>query len=388
MTVQFSRRKLFAAAAVGGLATCFNGAASAFEAAKKTKVAMIHVTDLFRPFADPDDHWDLACVFALAKRGDVELLAVAIDNPPLAEYDPDVQAVAQMNYLTGLSVPVIVGSPRRIAPDEVDRPENRAVLGGMRAILDILRKSPLPVIINILGSSRDVALAGKLEPSLFAEKCAGIYLNAGSGTPDEALASRLEYNVVLDTASYGEIFEIPCPVYWLPCFEVVPGPNGEPPVAGPYGTYYQFEQKEILPKLSARMRNYFAFVFQQGLPERPRQKAEEALRPNWWHYLEGPNDRDFLSRVGDLPRNMWCTGGFLHAAGLAVDSGGKFAPTGEIDSPLFTFDPVRVRCNAEGVTAWSPDPQSQNRFLFHVRDELKYRDAMTAAMRNLLMELP
>ena len=47
------------------------------------------------------------------------------------------------------------------------------------------------MVISILGSTRDVALAGKLEPQLLATKCAGIYLNAGSGTPDKAKAARL-----------------------------------------------------------------------------------------------------------------------------------------------------------------------------------------------------
>src|SRR5258705_13876458 len=30
---------------------------------------LVHVTDLFRPHDDPDDHWDLATVYALARRG-------------------------------------------------------------------------------------------------------------------------------------------------------------------------------------------------------------------------------------------------------------------------------------------------------------------------------
>jgi hypothetical protein len=379
---QFSRRHLLAGAA-GSVAACWTGAALGSDTVEKQKVPMIHVTDLFRPFADPDDHWDLACVYALALRGDVELIAVMIDSPPRPEYDPDVQAVAQMNYLSGASAPVIVGSPRRIEPQDVDRPENRAVLGGMRALLELLRQSPRPVVINILGSSRDVALAGKLEPKLFAEKCAAIYLNAGSGTPDKALAARLEYNVALDPASYRDIFSLPCRVYWMPCFEVVPGSN-EPHVAGPHGTYYQFAQKEIVPHLSPRLQNYFAFVFKQGLPERSRQKPADALTPNWWHYLEGPNDAEFLARVGDLPRNMWCTGGFLHAAGLGVDREGKLAPVAEIDAPVFGFDPVDVRCGADGITTWLPDAQSPRHYLFTMRDERRYGPAMTLAMRTLL----
>jgi hypothetical protein len=387
MMAQISRRG-FLAAAGGMAAACQAGTASAFKPPKKSKVAMLHVTDLFRPFADPDDHWDLACVYALALRGDVELLAIVIDYPPRKEYDPDVQAVAQMNYLTGLAVPVIVGSPRRIEPQEVDRPENQAVLGGIRALLDILRKSTLPVIINILGSSRDVALAGKLEPKLFVEKCAGIYLNAGSGTPEKTLAARREYNVALDPRSYAAIFELPCPLYWLPCFEVAPGPQNQSFVAGPHGTYYRFQQKEILPHLSPRVQNYFAFMFRQGFAERGNLRDAEALRPHWLHDLEGPQDEDLLTREGNSHRNMWCTGGFFHAAGLGVDSEGKFTSGDEIKEPIFTFDPVQVQCNAEGITAWTPDPQSHNRFLFHARNEKLYGPAMTSAMRTLLGSIP
>jgi hypothetical protein len=50
-------------------------------ASARPKVALIHATDLFRPHADPDDHFDLASVFALAAGG-FELLAVMIDHPP------------------------------------------------------------------------------------------------------------------------------------------------------------------------------------------------------------------------------------------------------------------------------------------------------------------
>jgi hypothetical protein len=32
-------------------------------------IPTLHQTDLFRPHADPDDHWDLACVYALAAHG-------------------------------------------------------------------------------------------------------------------------------------------------------------------------------------------------------------------------------------------------------------------------------------------------------------------------------
>ncbi|HPP53970.1 MAG TPA: hypothetical protein PK777_13540, partial [Thermoguttaceae bacterium] len=58
--------------------------------------SVIHITDLYRPPGDPDDHFDLACAFALAKQGYIELVAVVIEAPK-ADFagDPDVMAVAQ-----------------------------------------------------------------------------------------------------------------------------------------------------------------------------------------------------------------------------------------------------------------------------------------------------
>lgn len=41
-------------------------------------IPVFHETDLFRPHEDPDDHWDLACQFALAKRGLIDLQGVLI----------------------------------------------------------------------------------------------------------------------------------------------------------------------------------------------------------------------------------------------------------------------------------------------------------------------
>ena len=47
-----------------------------------SKPALLHATDLFRPHADPDDHFDLATVFSLAFQDRIDLLAVMIDHPP------------------------------------------------------------------------------------------------------------------------------------------------------------------------------------------------------------------------------------------------------------------------------------------------------------------
>ncbi|NOX56468.1 MAG: hypothetical protein GXP27_18895 [Planctomycetes bacterium] len=348
---------------------------------------MIHATDLFRPHDDPDDHWDLACVYALAYEGRIDLKAVLCDFPRSGRRnDPDVAAVAQMNYLTGQAVPLIVGTskPMRSRADvQKDVPE--ADRNGVRLVLRVLRESSRPVVINITGSCRTIAVAGKRAPSLFAEKCAAIYLNAGTGSRDPVKARRREYNVSLDSKSYAAIFDLPCPVYWMPCFEEFgqQQPNGGWPVR-PFGTYYRFRHSDVLPHLSDRVVNFFTFMSRGGRPGK-----SSAHSTGWLRHLVGPRDREEETRISSTFRNMWCTGGFLHATGRTVCRDGRIVSLDQAgDEAVFTFDPVRVSCRDDGVTHWNPTTEPTNRFIFHVRDTIAYPRAMTTALRTLLARLP
>jgi hypothetical protein len=360
--------------------------ASALPPHQGQPVPMLHVSDLFRPHNDPDDHWDLACVYALAHQSRAELQGILIDYPQAGRNnDPDVLAVAQMNYLTGKAVPIAIGSPKRLDAQQTRLPENAADVAGVRAFLDLLRSSPRPVVISVLGSCRDVAIAAQLEPELFTKKCAAVYLNAGSGTPDQAKAARLEWNVNLDPVSYGAMFRLPCRVYWMPCFEEVPA-KGEKWQAAQYGTFYRFRQGEILPRLSDRVQNFFAYMFRHGRTLGP--KSPPVTQADWLKYLVGPKESDLLARQGQMDRNMWCTGGFLHAVGLTVNVDGQIVPLAGAQNPVYTFEPIRVECLPTGVTHWTPDAKSTDRFIFRVLDPERYPAAMATAMRSLLTTLP
>jgi len=347
------------------------------EKAKK-KTPVLHVTDLYRPHMDPDDHWDLACVYALACRGDIDLKGVVIDHPPEDGdgRNPDIAAVAQMNLIAGMYVPVAVGSgiPMKSRGD-IQEYATATDRHGVQMVLDVLRKSPEPVVINILGSSRDVAIVGKKYPELFKAKCAAIYLNAGTGSPKMSPASKLEYNVTLDRYGFAAIFDLPCPVYWMPCFEELE--SGQRHEVSEYGTHYKFRQDQILPHLSDMVQNYFAYMFGKYMGN------------NWLDYLKGPKDEALLAKVGSMYRNMWCTAGFLHEAGYTVTRGGQIEPRSEKHTqPVFTFDAVKVKCDNKGVTHWVDDDSSKDRFIFHVRDTDYYQSAMTGAMKSLLTALP
>ena len=75
------------------------------------KIPIIHQTDLFRPFNDPDDHWDLATVYSLASREEIELKGIVIDFPPEKyKTSPDIMSVNQLNYIIKKPVSVSLGS--------------------------------------------------------------------------------------------------------------------------------------------------------------------------------------------------------------------------------------------------------------------------------------
>jgi hypothetical protein len=339
-------------------------------------IPLLHQTDLFHPHLDPDDHWDLACVYALALGGDFDLRGVLIDYPPVEHaVTPDAMAVAQLNYLSGLAVPFAVGSAvavrtRGEKPDALPAAERH----GVEFVLHTLASAGAPVVITIVGSCRDIALAGAAAPELFRTKCRAIYLNAGSGTRRPELLGELEYNVRLNAAAYGGIFDLPCPVYWMPCFEITP-PSGQ---VEEYGTFYRFTQAEILPDLSPRLQAYFAYMLSRS------------PSCDWLGALQTPPDATTLAVYGALPRNMWCTAGFLHAAGKMITVDGAIVPLAAAgDDAAYAFEPITVTCGDDGVVHWQPAAAANGqRHIFHVRDRSRYAAAMTRAMRTLLVTLP
>jgi len=375
-----SRREILCTAATGLTAAILHPefASADKSRTKKPRTPVLHATDLFRPHIDPDDHWDLACVYALAHRGDIDLKGIIIDYPPNRgkDHNPDISAVAQMNLIAGISVPVAVGTAQPLqSRDDIQPCASSADHNAVRMVLEMLENSAQPVVINILGSSRDIAIAGKKNPGLFARKCAAIYLNAGTGSPNRSSASRLEYNVTLDKSAYAAIFDLPCPVYWMPCFEQIKSEQEQP--VSEYGTHYRFRQDQILPHLSDMVQNYFAYMLGRYTDQ------------NWLLYLKGKKDEALLGRFASQDRDMWCTAGFFHAAGYTVLRDGSIVPLGQVaDPPIFTFDPIKIRCDASGITEWTYDESSKSRFIFHVRDTAHYQSAITIAMKSLLMLLP
>lgn len=331
----------------------------------------IHQTDIFHPHGDPDDHWDLATVYSLAEQGDLDLAGIMFDYPPAHRVgDPATLAMAQLGYITGITgVPSAVGSrfPMRDRKD-VQSDRDQRSLGAAHWLCQTLEDSPEPVVINMVGSCTDVALAGLLRPDLFAAKCKAIYLNSGAAF--RGPEHQLEYNVKLNPGSYAAIFDLPCPIYWAPCWH-----QTEVRKVGAHGTWYSFVQGEVFSHLSDELCNFFLYML------------DHSTEPKYLRYLSEPVDLELKAYFGALPRSMWSTVSILHAAGYGVDVNQGLLPIDEVQDALFAFVPIEMSCADDGDTTWTQTDQEDRRFIFLNRHPECYAQSMTAALAQLLSRI-
>lgn len=333
---------------------------------------LIHITDLYHPHADPDDHYDLAQVFALAKSGAIQLEQVMIDHSHRGSgnYSPALFAVYQLNHLTGQNVHVTLGADtgKFVGNPQLWKAAPKNEVWAAEKIIEILEQSDDKVYITIVGGCLDTAIALERAPEVFREKCAGIVLNAGTS---HSSREKLEYNVALGPLEYSKIFRAPCPVYWNPCFR---SPDRKL-WSGENATFYVFKQKEVFPYLSDRLMNYFLYMLNKCQDTRFLQA------------LEQPISVEEVEKYGNLDRNMWCTGSIFDLAGKTVTMDGEVVNKEETDTPIFEYKPIRVACEEDGFTTWSFDNTSQDRFLFHINDLERYQMVMPKALAAILKEI-
>lgn len=375
----FSRREFLAATAIAptvlGQASETAAAAVSDDASspRLSPSSLLHQTDLFHPHGDPDDHFDLATLFALHKRGDLYAAGLILDYPPdHRRGDPAVAAIAQMNRFCGSAVPVVVGAQEQMKSLGDTMPElPHEETAAIRFILESLEKAPRPVAITCVGSATDIAVASLRNPELFRTKCAAVLLDAGAAFADPDHPETLEWNVRLNRLAYATCFSLPCPLKWFPCWDIV-----ERRVSGERGTFYWLEHAEAFDGISDRLKNFFAFMF------------EETASPLWLKKLDEKIDDQRWGKILADRRGMWSTASVLDAADLAVTRGGDIARIDEITpaDTLYRMENVAVVCDADGRTVWKESPEPTHRTMFHLLDPERYPAAMTRAVRTLLKE--
>lgn len=343
---------------------CFLLQADPAHGAQDRRVPVIYGTDLFHPHDDPDDHFDLATLFALPE---LDVRAIILDQGDKQVKRPGRIPLEQVLLLTGRRVPYATGLAEKLkAPDDTGRDQPAEFQGAIALTLKVLRASEVPVTIFTTGSVRDVCAAFNREPALLREKVARLYINIGNADDGGN-----EWNVQLDPKAYAGLLRSGLPIMWCPC------------LGKRYGTQWQFRQGEVLEGAPPGLQSLFIYALQAVSPEEidPTGALGMDLRP--WRRL-----------VWRMDRNMWCTGPFLAAAGREVYRAGDGwaaappSPPGGQSAPVFRFVPARVEVDDAGRTKKHIGPDDANVRIFEVTDPERFGEAMQGCLRELFHGFP
>lgn len=301
-------------------------------------IPLIYTTDLYHPHNDPDDHFDLATLFALPE---FDIRAVVVDR---GNFTPGVCAIEQMNKITGRAVPCAVGMVQN-SPLSGYIPEEE--LAGVNLIINSIRASKKPATVITAGSLRDVCVAYYREPEMFQKKVARLYINAGHSSGKE------EWNVQLEQNAYFRMLRAHLPIYWAPCF----GDGG-------YQTYWKFRQGDVLESAPLPLQNYFVYALQKT----PLNEVDPIQA------LERPVSGEVKQSIWTMERNMWCTATFWHAANRPNET--------------FSFEKKTVILNEDqGKTIFSTTGDGVELLTFHQTNPEVYTCSMTGILRDLFAGL-
>lgn len=241
------------------------------------KISVILITDLYHPYQDPGDNFDLVAAFALPE---IDLKAIILDcsevfRKPYAydagkglypdnsgPRDPGFIPVLQLNYIFGRRVPVATGpfSTMKNTNDKMfDVPAFQQQ--GIELILKTLRESEEPLQIASFGSARTIAAAYNRDSILFMKKVKEIHLSAGTSEP-----LFLEWNVALDTNAIVCLLRSHLPVSIYPCAaanadSMAYGSKNYPFSYDSHNTYYKLPNLSFIEKMDSKLKRYLKYAF-------------------------------------------------------------------------------------------------------------------------------
>ncbi len=343
------------------------------------KIPFVHITDLYHPPQDPDDHFDLATMMALPE---LDLRGVILDTTTkflLASpkgfdiaRDPGFVPVVQLNYLLGRSIPIAVG-PSEPLEHEGDTGRDRAPSeqSGIKLLLEILRDSSEPVVISTVGSARVIAAAFYREPELMRARTKAVLLNAGA-----TAKTKTEWNVNLDPIAYKAVWNSGLPIHWYPCATE----RGAFDEEHEYGTHWKASHESLLRDLSPALQAWFSYSLTgNGRGDIIRALREDGKGAAWEHILSGK-------------RNMWSTASLVMAAGRTLaqtPEGWRFVAGGGSSLsvwPMF-LDPISATARDDGQIEWHSTVDPTGYRIFRRQPGRQYGVAMAEALHALLQSL-
>ena len=348
------------------------GVALGAPAETERAVPVIYCTDLFHPHDDPDDHFDLATVYAMRE---LDIKGIVLDQGRKQLERPGRIPVSQMNRITGRAVPAVIGlaTPLR-SPDDKGLDQAAEFQQGVEFIVRTLRASAKPVCIATLGSVRDVVAAFNREPGLFRTNVAMVLAFIGEASDPKYQ----EYNVGLDPQAFVGLMRSGLPVYWVPCFDGGLWQNRG------HASFWRASHRALLGRAAPEVIQYFIYALEK--------EGSEPLA-----FLSRPVEPERQARLFAGTRNLWCAAvlGVMSGREVVLDggkwtsalpgSGGQAA--GEGRKALFGFSEVEVSVSDAVVVSYGKKPGSHKVRLFEVRDAAQYEVGMVEATAGLLSSL-
>jgi len=347
-------------------------AAMAAPAAAAGAVPVIYCTDLFHPHDDPDDHFDLATLYAMPE---LDIKGIVLDQGKKQLERPGRIPVSQMNRITGRNVPAVIGLATALrSPDDKGLDQPSEFQQGVEFIVQTLRASPRPVCIATLGSVRDVVAAFNREPGLFQTNVAVVLAFIGEASDPKYQ----EYNVGLDPQAFVGLMRSGLPIYWVPCFDGGLWQNRG------HASFWRASQRALLGETALEVRQYFIYALEK--------ESSDPLA-----FLSRPVEPERQARLFAGTRNLWCAAvlGVMSGREVVLDEG-KWTPalpggdrqgSGARSKPLFGFPEVEVSISDAGVVSCGKGPGSHKVRLFEVRDLAQYEAGMVEATAGLLSSL-
>jgi hypothetical protein len=316
-----------------------------------SRIPLLYCTDLFHPHDDPDDHFDLATLYAIPE---FDVRGIVLDQGALQVTRPGSIPVAQLNALTGRNIPSAIGLALKLtSPTDpgLDQPEN--FQGGVRLILDTLRAATCRVDIISVGSVRDLAAAFNRDPVLFREQAGRVLLFIGEAS-DPGFR---EHNVNLDPHAYVGLMRSGLNIYWVPCFDGGLWRNDG------RASFWQATHAELLRPAAPELMQFFIYALEKETAD-PLAFLRQAV---------DPARRD---RLFGLKRNLWCTAVFQS---LTIPGD----PAGE----AFTFEPVNLAIGDDAALRSPAEFPARMVHRFKVRDLERYGPLMSQATAEILARL-
>lgn len=252
------------------------------ESALEKKIPVINITDLYHPYQDPGDNFDLIMGYALPE---LDLKAVILDitnafRKPVADHptlwkDPrgpreaGVIPVMQLNYIFDRQIPFAVGpfeAMKSLEDKMLDAPNLQQE--GVDLFLQTLRNSNEPVVVLSLGSARILAVAYNRDPELLRKKIRLIHLSAGTASANYTLGKDQganaipggEWNVALDVHAFIRLLRSDLPIAIYPC-----ATEDGAFALGPNNSYWKLPDLEFIKQMDPQLRRYLDFAFGKTL---------------------------------------------------------------------------------------------------------------------------